>query len=82
MRDMLVMGAAQFTQYVVLTINFRSIAHAQYAAAGLSAGTAAILGYYMTRKVARAETHWGLLGMVIGGGVADMIGIWLTRQWQ
>lgn len=75
------MAAAQFTQYVVLTANFRAIALGMYVAAGLSAASASMLGYVMTRKVARAEGHWGLVGMVIGGACADMLGIWLTRGW-
>lgn len=82
MRDVAVMAAAQFCQYVVLTVNFRSIAHGMYVAAGLSAATAAVLGYVMTRKVAKAETHWGLVGMVVGGACADMVGIYLTRAWR
>lgn len=80
-QDVALMAGAQFISYVNLTINFRAIAHAQYAAAGLSAGTAAFLAYLMVRRVSHAESHWGLLGMVVGGAIADMVGIWLTRSW-
>lgn len=76
------MAAAQFLSYVVLTMNFRAIANGMYAEAGLTAGTASIIGYLIVRRVATADNHWGLLGMVIGGSVADMTGIWLTRGWQ
>lgn len=76
------MAAAQFTQYVVLTFNFRAIALGLIPAAGITAGAAVLIGYVMTRKVAKAENHWGLVGMLIGGACADMTGIWLTRGWQ
>jgi uncharacterized membrane protein YoaK (UPF0700 family) len=80
-----VMAAAQFVQYVVLTINFRSIAHGMYAAAGLSAASASVIGALLSRKVAREnderKTRLAILGMMVGGACADMLGIWLTRGW-
>lgn len=81
-KEIAVMAIAQFAQFVVLTVNFRAIAHARYAEAGLSAAVASLLGYVITRKVAGANSHWGLVGLVIGGAAADMSGIWLTRAWQ
>lgn len=81
-REVTVMALAQFFQFVILTANFRAIASGMYAEAGLTAGLASVIGYLIVRKVATANNHWGLLGMVIGGGAADMVGIWLTKGWQ
>lgn len=82
MRTMFTMAALQFVQYVVLTINFRAIAHAQYGAAGITASVAAFMSYTIVRLVAKDESRWGLAGMMAGGAVADMVGIWLTRAWS
>ena len=75
------MAALQGCQYLVLTINFRAIAHAQYAAAGATAAIAAVLAYTIVRRVTKDESRWGLAGMVFGGSIADMVGIYITRMW-
>lgn len=81
-RAFLSMAALQFTQYIVLTVNFRAIAHARYLTAGGTAAFAAFLAYTIVRRVVKDESRWGLLGMVCGGSIADMAGIWLTRAWK
>lgn len=81
MRDFFLLGGAQAAQYLILTINFRAIAHAQYAAAGTTAALAAVLAYFIVRRVVHDDSRWGLAGMISGGALADMAGIWLTRSW-
>lgn len=80
-KKFLFFAALQFASYLNLTVNFRAIAHEQYAFAGGSAAMAAILAWVMVRNVVKDESRYGLLGLVIGGAVADMSGIWLTRMW-
>lgn len=75
------MAALQFFSYVVLTINFRAIGHEQYAMAGGTAAIAAFNAYIITRRVVKNEEGWGLVGLIVGGSLADMAGIWLTRHW-
>ncbi len=82
MRTAVIAGAIQFVQYVTLTVNFRAIAHEQYAAAGATAAVSALLSYAIVKRIVADDSKYALAGMVTGGAVADMVGIWLTRAWQ
>lgn len=75
------MAALQFFSYLVLTVNFRAISHEQYAAAGITAAVAAFNSYVIVRRIVKDEQGWGLAGLVTGGSIADMVGIYLTRHW-
>lgn len=81
MKAFCILFAVQYTQYLVLTVNYRSIAHEQYLMAAATAALAAVLAYTIVRRIVRDESRWGLAGMVAGGALADMTGIWLTRSW-
>jgi len=80
-RDFVIMAAVTFSQYFVLTINFRAIAHEQYLAAGATAAVAALFAYFVVRRIAKAETWHTAAGSACGGALADMAGIWVTRAW-
>ena len=81
LRDFLIGLAVQFTSYIVLTINFRAIASERYLIAGGTAALAAILAYTIVRRIVKDETRATLAGMITGGSLGDMAGIWLTRVW-
>lgn len=81
MRNFCAAAAVQWTSYVVLTINFRAIAHEQYIAAGVTAMLAAFLSYTIVKRVIKDESHATLAGMMIGGTLGDLTGIYLTRAW-
>ena len=81
MRDFILMMLVQFVSYLNLTFNFRAIAHEQYAWVCFTDGLAVVIGYFIIRRVAKAESNWGLMGMTIGGSAAGVAGIWLTRSW-
>jgi len=83
MKDFFLMAAVQFTQYVVLTINYRAIAHEQYLWAGGTAALASLLGYTIVRRIVKDEdTRYNVVaGLITGGALADMVGIYLTRMW-
>jgi hypothetical protein len=81
-KNFFIAAAVQFTQYLVLTINFRAISYEQYAAAGITAALAAILSYTIVKRILKDETRSTVAGMVVGGSLADMVGIWLTRSWS
>lgn len=74
-------AALQFVNYVLLTINYRAIAHEHYAFAGVTALTVSLLGGFAIKRLVKDETPWTIVGMAVGGGLADMVGIWLTRTW-
>lgn len=75
------MMGVQFVSYLNLTFNFRAVAHEQYAVILVSDGVAVAIGYYIIRRVSKAENSWGLAGMTIGGALAGVVGTWLTRSW-
>ena len=81
MRDFWLMMVVQFVSYLNLTFNFRAIAHEQYVWIMLTDGAAVVIGYFIIRKVSRAENNWSLAGMTIGGSAAGVLGVWLTRGW-
>lgn len=82
LRPFVTMFALQFCSYLVLTINFRAIAHGQYLMAGGSAAVAAVNSYIIVRRIVKNEEGWGLAGLILGGALADMSGIYLTRHWS
>jgi hypothetical protein len=71
----------QFLSYANLTINIRAIAHQEYLWACLSDGAACLLSYFIVKRIAGDKSRWGVLGMLIGGMLAAVVGIWLTRSW-
>lgn len=81
MREFLLMMAVQFLSYLNLTLNFRAIAHEQYLWVAGTDALAVGISYFIIRKVSKAEDGWGLVGMMIGGSMAGVLGIWLTRNW-
>ena len=81
MRDFWLMMGVQFVSYLNLTFNFRAIAHEQYGWIVITDGLAVVIGYFIIRKVAKADSNWGLAGMTIGGSIAGVVGVWLTRTW-
>jgi predicted MFS family arabinose efflux permease len=82
LRTFALLTCVQFTQYIVLTVNYRAIAHERYAIAGGTAGVASVLAYAIVRRIVRDDSRWALAGMVVGGSLADMAGIWVTRAWS
>lgn len=82
MTSFLISMVVQYASYIVLTVNFRAIADAQYFWAWATAVSAAFLSYTIVRRVTKDETWWTVLGMMVGGGLGDLSGIWLTRHWS
>lgn len=82
MRQFVISAVAQYVQYIILTINFRAIAHTQYMVAGMSAALAAWLAYTIVRRIVREDSWFSLSGMMVGGALGDMTGIFLTRHWN
>ena len=81
MRAFLVSALVQYVSYIVLTVNFRAIASEQYLIAAGTAMLAAFLGYTIVRRLVKDETWATVVGMMVGGGLGDMSGIYITRHW-
>lgn len=71
----------QFTQYLVLTINYRAIAHKKYLYAIFTDAAAVGFAYYIVKQIQGAEGYTVLSGMMVGGSLAAMVGIKLTETW-
>ena len=75
----------QFISYVNLTINFRAIAHEQYLVAVVTDALAVVISILIVQRIANPEkpVRWTMeqWGMVVGGSLAAMVGIALTRSW-
>ena len=81
MRNFWISAGVQYTSYIVLTINFRAIAHGQYAEAAATAMLAALLSYTIVRRIQQGESKTTLAGMMAGGTLGDLSGMYLTRFW-
>lgn len=81
MKNALLLSALTFVGYIVLTVNYRAIAHLQYPAIALTAALAALIGYASTKVVANDKGGWGVVGAMVGGACADTLGTYLTRMW-
>lgn len=74
-------AVVQYASYIILTVNFRAIADAQYFWAWSTSVGAAFLSYTIVRRVTKDETWATVLGMMFGGGLGDLSGIYITRHW-
>jgi len=72
----------QFTHYLVLTVNFRAIAHKRWRWAIVTDAAAVMFSYFIVQQVANAEGYTVLAGMMLGGSAAAVAGIKLTEGWS
>ena len=83
MREFFTFFALQFVQYLNLTIDYRAIAHRQYAVAIATNVLAPILAWTMVRHVGRAKNEYaGMAAVALGGALSAALGIWLTAAWD
>lgn len=82
MRAFLIALALQFGSYLLLTVNYRAIAHKRIGWAVISDGCCVLFSYYIIKQVTGSDGPVVLAGMVIGGSVASYVGIKLTEKWS
>lgn len=75
------MALAQFVSYTNLVVNIRAIAHQHYVWAVITDGLASLIGYFIVRKVAKNDSPWAPWGMAVGGMLASVVGIYVTKHW-
>lgn len=85
MKMFFLMMLVQFISYLNLTINFRAIAHYHLIVAMVTDGLAVAISIFIVQRVSSPEkpVRWGWQesGMVIGGSLAAVAGLHLTRTW-
>ena len=73
-------AAFQFWLYVLLCINFRGIAQANYPVALISDAFIAALQFFVLRRIAKAEEPNHLfVGYVLGSVTGSAAGIWISK---
>lgn len=83
MRKFFLMMGVQFISYLNLTINFRAIDEGYFAVACVTDALAVIISIFIIKRVSGAKKPWTAAetGMVVGGSLAAVVGMWLTRSW-
>lgn len=82
MTEFALAAVLQFTQYVVLTVNYRAVAHKQTNWAMATDAACVLFSYFIMKNVAQADGYTVLAGMIVGGTLAARVGIWLTEHWD
>lgn len=81
LRTFMLFFALQFVSYLNLTINIRAIAHEEYAVAVVTDSIAPLIAWTMIRHIgAERHTRVGMAAVAAGGGIATVVGIWLTQR--
>ncbi len=81
LRTFMLFFALQFLSYLNITINIRAIAHQEYAVAVVTDSIAPLIAWTMIKHIG-AERHSGvgMAAVATGGGLATVVGMWLTQR--
>lgn len=89
-RDKLMNGVKEFTlffglqfiSYLNITLDYRAIAHQQYAVAAITNIVAPLVAWVMVQKIGEAKNKkLGMLAVASAGALSALLGMWLTRAW-
>ena len=72
----------QFASYLLLTVNYRAVAHKRPFWAMMTDGCCVLFSYFIIKQVTQSDGYTVLAGMVVGGSLAAGVGIWLTEHWD
>lgn len=81
MKDFTVFAAMQSINFVVITVNYRAVAHQQYAWAIATDGMICLLGWSLLKRLTEANGWLARGGYICGGMAGSALGMWLTRVW-
>lgn len=72
---------AQLVLCCIIAINYRAIAQADYFVTGISAGTSAIVSFFIIKEITRKSDHpfFAWSGFIIGSVLGDFAGIYLSK---
>jgi uncharacterized membrane protein YoaK (UPF0700 family) len=80
-KEGIILFIAQFILCLVVTINYRSIAQANYLITGLSSVGIAITSFFLIKKISKKSEHpvaaWS--GFILGSVCGDFAGIFLSK---
>lgn len=73
--------ALQFITYLVLTLDYRAVAHKKYGWVLVTNLILPGLSWFMIQYIGEAEGYVGLAGVSVGGALAALVGLKLTEKW-
>ena len=73
------LGVLNFILYLLLVINYRSVAQGRYLESVCSDILIASFGFSLFKTMQEATTRIERLAYIIGGGIASAAGIYLTK---
>jgi len=80
MKEFLLFFFIQLASYFIVTCNFRAISQGRYTWTVLTDMTISAFQFWLIRQIAESGTIIAWLGMVCGGGIGSMLGIWVTKR--
>lgn len=71
---------AQLVLCLIIAINYRAIAQADYLVTGISAGTSAIVSFFIVKEISKKSKYpiFSWIGFIIGSILGDFSGIYLS----
>jgi hypothetical protein len=72
----------QALNFILITVNYRAVAHEQLFWVIASDGVICLLSWTLLKRLTEASGWPSRSGYVCGGMVGSAIGMWLTRVWS
>jgi hypothetical protein len=79
MKDFLLMFGSQLCAYLLITLNYRAIAHGSYAWTATTEVLFTGFNFGLIRRIAKSETKTAWAGYVLGGVTGSMLGIFTSN---
>lgn len=72
---------AQLVLCCIIAVNYRAIAQADYLVTGLSAGTSAVVSFFIVKEISKKSKYpiFAWTGFIIGSILGDFAGIFLSK---
>ncbi len=82
MKEFFLFFVLQSVLYLNLTIDYRAVAHQQYALAAVTNIIAPILSWVMVKRIGTAKNETlGMVAVATAGALSTVLGMYLTRAW-
>jgi len=79
MIDFLIMFFSQLCAYLLITVNYRAVAHGSYVWTAATDLAFAGFNFGLIKRIAKSETNAAWVGYTLGGVAGSMLGIFLSK---
>jgi len=71
---------AQLVLCLIIAVNYRAIAQGNYLVTGISAGTSAIVSFFIVKEISKKSNNpiFSWIGFIIGSILGDFAGIYIS----